>query len=230
MVFDHRTSEALLAALDRVRKKAPRDVAAVAQELGIAADERAPAAELTPDRLLGQAAFMVTNTWLDDALKTAQGRKRPEMVNTEGDRIAFTLLHFPLRPGVTAQQVRNALARLPPLRRENAGFWNWLADPGTKPQTVPRRPQGQTFITTMDDGSLVLGTVTLKGRRVTLEANSATRAARGKALLEPVLAAAASWRSAPSWRGRWPAKHAATTTATGRRRWPRCRSATTALR
>ena len=188
MVFDHRTSEALLAALDRVRKKAPRDVAAVAQELGIAADERAPAAELTPDRLLGQAAFMVTNTWLDDALKTAQGRKRPEMVNTEGDRIAFTLLHFPLRPGVTAQQVRNALARLPPLRRENAGFWNWLADPGTKPQTVPRRPQGQTFITTMDDGSLVLGTVTLKGRRVTLEANSATRAARGKALLEPVLA------------------------------------------
>jgi hypothetical protein len=34
----------------------------------------------------------------------------------------------------------------------------------------------------------VLGTVSLKGRRLTLEANSVARAARGKALLEPVLA------------------------------------------
>lgn len=188
MVFDHRTSEALLAALDRARKKAPRDVAAVAQELGISTDEKALAAELTPDLLLGQAAFMVTNYWLDDALKAAQGRDRPDMVNTEGDPIAFTLLHFPLLPGVTVDAVRRALATIPALRQENAGFWNWLADPGTRPQTVPRRPQAKTFITTMDDGSLVLGTVTLKGRRLTMEANSATRAARGKALLEPVLA------------------------------------------
>ncbi len=40
----------------------------------------------------------------------------------------------------------------------------------------------------MDDGALVLGSVSLKGRRLTLEANSVARAARGKALLEPVLA------------------------------------------
>jgi hypothetical protein len=188
MVFDHRTSEALLAALRRVRKKAPRDVAAVALELGITTDEKALAAEFTPELLLAQASFMFTSFWLDAALKAAQGRDRPEMINTEGDPIAFTLLHFPLRPGVTAVQVRRALAGVSALRQENAGFWNWLAEPVTKPKSVPRRPGTQAFISTMDDGALVLGTVSLKGRRLTLEANSVARAARGKALLEPVLA------------------------------------------
>jgi hypothetical protein len=151
-------------------------------------DEAALAAEFTPDRLLGQAAFMVTTAWLDAALKAAQGRDRPQMVNAEGDPIAVTLLHFPLRSGVTAGKVRQALATVPSLRQENAGFWNWLEKPGEKQQTAPCRPAGQSFITTMGDGSLVLGTLSLKGRRLTLEANSVARAERGRALLEPVLA------------------------------------------
>lgn len=124
MVFDEKTSVALLAALGRVRKKAPREVAAVAKELGVAADEGALTAEFAPDRQLAQAAFMFTSTWLDAALRVAQGRDRPEMVNAEGDPIAFTLLHFPLRPGVTTERVRQALATLPSLRQENADFWN----------------------------------------------------------------------------------------------------------
>lgn len=188
MVFDHRTSEALLASLSRVRRKAPRDVAVVARELGINADEGALAAELSPDRLLGQPAFMFTSFGLGDALKAAQGLDRPEAVNAEGDPIAFTVLRFPLLPGVTAEQVRRALTGVPSLRQENAGFWNWLAAPGTKPKAVSRRSGAQTFISTMEDGALVLGSVSLKGRRLTLEANSAARAARGKALLEPMLA------------------------------------------
>lgn len=40
----------------------------------------------------------------------------------------------------------------------------------------------------MDDGSLVLGTLLLKGRRLTLEVNSAARAAQGRTVLEPLLA------------------------------------------
>lgn len=62
-----------------------------------------------------------------------------------------------------------------------------LAEPGAKTQTVPRRATGQTFITTMEDGSLVLGTAELKGRRLSLAANSPARAERSRALLEPVL-------------------------------------------
>jgi hypothetical protein len=188
MAFDHESSDALLASLRKLRTKAPREVAAAAREFGIDTDVRALAGMLTPDLLLAQAAFMFTNAWLDAALKAAQGRDRPELVNSDGDPLDFTVLHFPLLAGVTPGRVRKALASSPALRQENPGFWNWLAEPGAKPQTVPRRAKGQTFITTMDDGSLVLGTLTLKGRRLSLEANSVARAERGRALLERVLA------------------------------------------
>ena len=40
----------------------------------------------------------------------------------------------------------------------------------------------------MDDGAIVLGTIELGTKTVTLSINSAARAARGRAMLEPVLA------------------------------------------
>lgn len=187
LALNRDTSEALLASLGRVRNQAPRDVAVVARELGIEADAERLAGILTPDMLLGLGAFLVTNLWLDAALKSAERTDRPELLNTDGDPLEFTTLHFPLLAGVTAPRLRSALATIPALRQENAGFWNWLAEPGATAQTVPRRATGQTFITTMDDGSLVLGTVELKGRRLSLAVNSPARAERGRALLEPVL-------------------------------------------
>ena len=132
--------------------------------------------------------FIFTNAWLDAALRAAQGRDRPELLNSEGDPLEFTVLHFPLLPGVAAERVRKALAAVPALRTESPTFWNWLAEPGAKSKAVPRRATGQTFITTMEDGSLVLGTLELKSRRLSLEANSVARAERGRALLGPVLA------------------------------------------
>jgi hypothetical protein len=44
-----------------------------------------------------------------------------------------------------------------------------------------------TFGTTMDDGAIALGAVELTANAVTLSVNSEARAARGRALLEPVL-------------------------------------------
>lgn len=187
MVFDQATSEALLGSLRRVGKRAPRDVAEAARELGIAADAGTLAGLLTPDLLLAGAAFMVTGYWLDAVLKAAQGRDHPAVVNSDGEPIEFTTLHFPLLPGVIAAQIRQALARVAALRPENNHFWNWLAEPGAKPKTVPRRANTQSFITTMDDGALVLGTVELQGRRLSLAANSPARAERGRALLAPIL-------------------------------------------
>ena len=143
---------------------------------------------LTPDLLLARAAFMFTNAWLDGALRAAQGRDRPELLNSEGDPLEFTALHFPLLPGVTAERVRKALASAPALRPASPPFWNWLAEPEARPKAVPRRAKGRTLTTTMEDGSLVLGTLELKSRRLSLEANSVVRGERGRALLEPVLA------------------------------------------
>ncbi len=188
MLFEHEAGEALLASLRKIRTKAPRDVAAAAREFGIEADAKALAGTLTPDLLLARAAFMFTKAWLDAALGSAQGRDRPELLNSEGDPLEFTVLHFPLLPGVTAERVREALASVPALRPEGPAFWNWLAEPGAKPKAVPRRAKGQVLTTTMEDGSLVLGTLALKGRRLSLEANSVARVARGRALLGPVLA------------------------------------------
>lgn len=188
MVFDHATSEALLAALRRVGKRAPRDVAEAAREFGIATDAKTLADLLTPDLLPAGAAFMVTSYWLDAGLKAAQGRNRPAVVNSDGEPLEFTTLHFPLLPGVTAEQVRQALAGVAALRPENDHFWNWLAEPGARPKSVPRRANTQSFITTMDDGALVLGTVEIQGRRLAMAANSRARVERGRALLAPALA------------------------------------------
>jgi hypothetical protein len=48
-------------------------------------------------------------------------------------------------------------------------------------------PNGETFVTTLGDGSLVLGTLELRNERLVLEVNSQQRAARGRALIESVL-------------------------------------------
>jgi hypothetical protein len=108
-------------------------------------------------------------------------------VNAEGDPIAFTRVHVPLRPGVSAERIRRVLGGLPALRQENPGFWNWLAPAGSKLQTVPRQRDAQALISTMEDGSLVLGTIALEGRRLMLEANSMARAQRGQAMLAAAL-------------------------------------------
>lgn len=112
--------------------------------------------------LLGMGAFLVTNLLLDAAVKAAQDADRPELVNSDGDLLEFTTLHFPLLPGVTAPKLRAALAAILALRQGSAGFWNWLAEPGTRSQTVPRRATGQIAIPTMNDGSLVLRTLERK--------------------------------------------------------------------
>jgi len=187
MAFDQQSGDALLASLRKIRTKAPRTVTAVAQELGLETDAKALAGMLTPNLLLARAAFMFTNTWLSAALKAAQGLERPTLVNSDGDPLEFTGLHYPLLAGVTPERVRQAIAAVPSLRPESPNFWNWLAPHGTKRPPPLRWPQGHTLITTMDDGALVLGTLTLKGRRLSLEANSVERAKRGQVLLASAL-------------------------------------------
>jgi len=56
-----------------------------------------------------------------------------------------------------------------------------------KPARKTRSAAAQTLITTLGDGSLVLGTVELKDNFLVLEANSRQRAEKGRALIESVL-------------------------------------------
>ena len=68
-------------------------------------------------------------------------------------------------------------------------FSSWIeAKAPPRKATKRRSPGTQAFGATMDDGAIVLGTIELGTKTVTLSVNSEARAARGRAMLEPVLA------------------------------------------
>jgi hypothetical protein len=78
---------------------------------------------------------------------------------------------------------------MPPLRKESDDFWNWVEEKALRRKSAKGQAgDTQTFGTTMDDGAIVLGAVELTAKAVTLSVNSEARAARGRALLESVLA------------------------------------------
>jgi hypothetical protein len=110
----------------------------------------------------------------------AEHRRRAPRVH----HVDFQLVSNSNPPGILA-----ALDDLPPLRKESETLWNWVAEKAlyrkfAKGQAANTR----TFGTTMDDGAIVLGAVELTANAVTLSVNSEARAARGRTLLEPVLA------------------------------------------
>ncbi len=134
---------------------------------------------------LRQAAHIFTSLWLDDALGRTLHPKLPEFCNSDGDDIVWTTARYRLNPATRVEAVRRALAAIASLQPESRSFWNW-AEPKRSKNKAP--PEGkQTFVTELDDGSVVLGTLELKGKTLTLETNSMQRAERGRALIEPAL-------------------------------------------
>jgi hypothetical protein len=109
--------------------------------------------------------------------------------NTEGEELLFCTVHYPFVAGTTADNIRAALGRCHELRQENATFWNWVSP--EKPAWASGKhklsPKSQTFITTLDDGSLVLGGVELKDKALVLSVNSRARSDRARTLLSEFL-------------------------------------------
>jgi hypothetical protein len=98
-------------------------------------------------------------------------------------------VHFPLAADATADNIRKALSRCPALRQETATFWNWL-DTRRQAETQGRQKGTSRLIaltTTLNDGSLVLGGLELKGKTLVLSVNSQGRSNRGRALLSELL-------------------------------------------
>jgi hypothetical protein len=173
------TSETVLKALRRAGKKVRRNAGELAGQLDLIAEA------LTNTEILCASAFIFTNIWLDDLLKRTLDPALPRMCNTDGDELTFTTVSCPLKPEAAADAVGLALAAVPALKAETETLWNWTEP---QPNARKRRPaDDQTFITTLSDGSLMLGTPELKDRMLILEVNSQQRAERGRALIEPVL-------------------------------------------
>ena len=185
LAFDHGLADNALASIEKVRKKARAEAVKLAKALGHASDERQASAITGIEEVLAASAFMFSAMWLDDVLRRALSPNLPTMQNTDGDPLEFMTLHFPIQPKAKLPAIRAALDALPALRKENDTFWNWLE---AKSRKLSKKVSGaQTFGTTMDDGAMVLGNVELSDKALTLSVNSEARAARGRAMLEPVL-------------------------------------------
>src|SRR5256885_2478105 len=161
--FDHESSEALLVALRQAGKKARAQAGKLGRRLGHEDGSAPIAGALSESELLGASGFLFTNIWLDNLLQKTLNPTLPQMCNTDGDALVFTTASYPLRPEASADAIRLALAAIPALRPESETFWNWT---GPQQRTrKKRRTDSQTLITTLDDGSLVLGTIELKDEK-----------------------------------------------------------------
>ncbi len=133
------------------------------------------------------SAHIFTAAWLMDVIPRARGERQPIVRNADGDDILFHDARFPLAKGVKVKDVAAALARIDALRAENERFWNWVgpASPGAPLKSASTH--GVSLHALNHDGEVVLGSITLKSRVLSLSTNSAARAARGAALLKDVL-------------------------------------------
>jgi hypothetical protein len=187
--FSHPLAEEAVASIERVRKKARAEAGKLAKSLGRNVDEIDFAAVTGLEEVLASSAFMFSNLWLNDALRRSLNPTLPQIENTDGDPLEFITVHFPLTSEAKLPAIRTALDDLPSLWKESDGFWNWIEAKAPPRKAAKRRSTaGQTFGATMDDGAIVLGTIELGTKSVTLSVNSEARAARGRAMLEPVLA------------------------------------------
>ena len=163
--FDHDAADALLKALGEMFGSGPPD----------------------QDALSGLASVF-TGAWLADRLKSILDPSRPKLTNTDGHDILFTTARYPLQAGARVAAVRSMLDRSPDLLRETASFWNWIGEASPMSRAQARsEPGGLTIGSWGPDGSTVLGSVELRRRSLVLSVNSAERAARGQALLAPLL-------------------------------------------
>jgi hypothetical protein len=186
---DRDLSEKLLKLLRKLAKRVENEKQKLADQAGGGVDHPAIVSGFSQTAVLRAVTPTITALWLIDAIESAVSPPIPEMRNAEGDELLFCTAHYPLAIGTTTDDIRSALARCPEFHQENATFWNWikLGKPGMASGKKRLPPQSQTFITTLGDGSLVLGGVELTEKGLVLSANSRARCERGRALLSATL-------------------------------------------
>jgi hypothetical protein len=187
--FERDVAESLLESIRRAGQAAREKSCEFARQIGRDINDPIIAKTLSEGEMLRLTAPMFTSFWLTDALKTRLDPPAIVVRNSDGEKLLFSTIHYPLKLGTTGNDIRLALSKLPDFRQENDHFWNWLARRQSGRRKSASKIDGpvQTFSTTLDDGSIVLGTVELKENELILEVNSARRAERGRGLLQQVV-------------------------------------------
>ena len=127
------------------------------------------------EQSLRPGASLFTTAWLFDILPKAMGHNRPVFANTDGDRMLFHKIRFPLAAGTAPAAVAAKLDAVAALDRVDAGAWKWCGPP----------PPGDDI--REGEGGVVLGNLALTGRHLELSVNSEPRARRGTSMLQQVL-------------------------------------------
>ncbi len=190
--FELEPSERLIAAIGRVENQGSADIPAFIDELGV--DKNDPEFDLligtatNKTELLRNLAPAFSLYFLEDLIDRIVNPAVLQLTNSDGEDMEFMRLVYRLAEGVTPAQVRGALNRTPDLDAASETFWNWL-----EPKKATRKKRKASadnklgFVTTMGDGSVVLGNIELKSNTIELSVNSETRADRGQKMLEPLL-------------------------------------------
>jgi hypothetical protein len=186
MPFDFEASRTVLKILRQEERRAREKAGKAARPSRRRSAKGTPTSEALFDTsALRASAHMFTNVWLDRVLQRIRAPIVPQMYNSDGDELVFTTVSYPLDSGAHADAIRSALSAIPSLWPESETFWNWV---GPATRTKKKQPAGgRMFITTLDDGSLVLGTLEIRDKLLILQANSRQRADRGRAMIEPAL-------------------------------------------
>lgn len=187
--FDRDTSEELLKLLRKIGKRAEKEKQTFADLVGRGVDNPAIANGFSETAVLHAVTPTITTVWLIDTIDRALGPQIPEVCNAEGDELLFCTAYYPFVAGTTTDDIRSALGRCPELRQENATFWNWIS-PEKPARTLGKHKlplESQVFVSTLGDGSLVLGGLELEDKALVLSANSRARSDRGRALLSETL-------------------------------------------
>jgi hypothetical protein len=185
--FSHELGERIRAGFAELKADARAEALVLAQEKhgGAEIDQF-----LLDTEMLSRGAFLFTNIWLGDVLQRTLDPRPPTLVNSDGEKIAFTTVRYPLKESVDRAALEDALTAIPVLHRASENHWNWVAPapPRRGGASAARAPKdAQAFVSLSADGSVNMEDIELEADALKLEANSPTRAQTGRALLEPAI-------------------------------------------
>jgi hypothetical protein len=188
LIFGHEDADRLLESIQGFRSEEHKKIAKLTSGRPHPAANAAASEMSSESATLRHLSPLFTTMWLNSCLPQILDPKLPKMVNTEGDDLLFTTVRYSRRPGATDDAVRKVLRALPALREESPTFWNWAEDRRPVKHSPVEKSAHQTFVTTLEDGSLCLGTLELTADEIILTVNSKERAERGQAMLTDALA------------------------------------------
>ena len=139
--------------------------------------------------VLKSASPFFATTWMAATPLHPDEQTLPQLFNFDGDEIEFIQLVYRFEKGTTQAQMRKILDGEADMEAASDKVWNWV-DRGGRTRTKSQKalPEGgQMYNSQLDDGSPVLGMITLKGRTLEADINSEPRADEIKARLTDLL-------------------------------------------